>query len=82
MLRASARHAQGNTVGYKTDIDATLAIDGTFPDALVERGSMKMDAGDKNGARADFVQVLVRAPDSPAADTVRKRIELLEVHDP
>ncbi len=82
VLRASARHAQGNTVGYKTDIDAALAIDGTFPDALVERGSMKMDAGDKNGARADFVQVLVRAPDSPAADTVRKRIELLEVHDP
>jgi len=82
VLRAAARQAQGNMAGYKTDIDAALALDATFPDALVERGIMKMDAGDKNGARADFVQVLVRAPDSPAADTVRKRIEALEVHDP
>ena len=82
VLRASARQAQGNVTGYKQDIDAALAIDATFPDALVERGIMKMDAGDKNGARADFVQVLVRAPDSPAADTVRRRIEALEVRDP
>ncbi|HXJ01727.1 MAG TPA: tetratricopeptide repeat protein, partial [Micropepsaceae bacterium] len=82
VLRASARQAQGNKAGYKGDIDAALALDPTFPDALVERGVMKMEAGDKTGARADFVQVLVRAPDSPAADTVRKRIEALEVHDP
>lgn len=82
VLRASARQAQGNAAGYRADVNAALAIDATFPDALVERGIMKMDAGDKNGARADFVQVLVRAPDSPAADTVRKRIEALEVHDP
>ncbi|HEX3485974.1 MAG TPA: hypothetical protein VHT51_12995 [Micropepsaceae bacterium] len=82
VLRAAARQAQGNKAGYKTDIDAALALDPTFPDALVERGVMKMDAGDKAGARSDFVQVLVRAPNSPAADTVRKRIEALEVHDP
>jgi len=81
VLRASARQAQGNNAGYKADIDAALALDPTFPDALVERGAMKMDAGDSAGARADFLQVLLRAPDSPAADTVRKRIEALEVHD-
>jgi len=82
VLRASARAAQGNKAGYKSDIDAALALDPTFPDALVERGAMKLEAGDKNGARADFVQVLVRAPDGAAADTVRKRIETMEVHDP
>ena len=32
----------------------------------------KLEAGDKTGARADWVQVLVRAPDSPAADAVRQ----------
>jgi regulator of sirC expression with transglutaminase-like and TPR domain len=82
VLRASARAAQSNKAGYKADIDAALALDPTFPDALVERGAMKMEAGDNAGARADFVQVLVRAPDSAAADTVRKRIEALEVRDP
>jgi tetratricopeptide (TPR) repeat protein len=82
VLRASARQAQGNRVGYKSDIDAALALDPTFPDALVERGAMKVEAGDAPGARADWLQVLLRAPDSPAADAVRKRIEALEVHDP
>jgi tetratricopeptide (TPR) repeat protein len=82
VLRAGARQAQGNKVGYKLDIDAALALDPTFPDALVERGAMKVEAGDAPGARADWLQVLLRAPDSPAADAVRKRIEALEVHDP
>ncbi|HYM17230.1 MAG TPA: hypothetical protein VEU06_01595 [Micropepsaceae bacterium] len=82
VLRAAARHAQGNMLGYKADIDAALAIDGTFPEALVERGSMRLEAGDKAGARADWLQVLLRSPDSPAADTVRNRIEALEVRDP
>ena len=36
-------------------------------------------AGDIPGARADWIQVLVRAPEGPAADVVRNRIELLEV---
>ncbi len=82
VLRASARHAQGNTLGYKADIDAALAIDKTFPEALLERGGIKLEAGDKAGARADWLQVLLRAPDSAAADSVRNRIEALEVHDP
>ena len=81
VLRASARQAQGNKVGYKLDIDAALALDPTFPDALVERGALKVEAGDPAGARADWLQVLLRAPNSPAADAVRKRIEALEVHD-
>jgi tetratricopeptide (TPR) repeat protein len=81
VLRASARHAQGNAAGYKSDIDAALAIDPTYPDALVERGAIRVQAGDAPGARADWLQVLLRAPDGPAADSVRKQIEELEVHD-
>jgi len=81
VLRASARAAQGDKPGYRADINAALAIDPSFPEALVERGSIKLEAGDTAGARADWLQVLVRAPDSPAADSVRSRIELLEVHD-
>ncbi len=40
---------------------------------------MKQEAGDIPGARADWIQVLVRAPEGPASDVVRNRIELLEV---
>jgi regulator of sirC expression with transglutaminase-like and TPR domain len=81
VLRASARHAQGNMDGYKSDIDSALAIDPTYPDALVERGALKVQSGDAAGARADWLQVLLRAPDSPAAESVRRQIETLEVHD-
>jgi tetratricopeptide (TPR) repeat protein len=81
VLRASARHVQGNAAGYKSDIDAALELDPTYPDALVERGAIKAQTGDALGARADWLQVLLRAPDSPAADNVRKQIEALEVHD-
>jgi tetratricopeptide (TPR) repeat protein len=81
VLRASARSAQGNATGYKSDIDAALALDPTYPDALVERGAIKVKAGDAPGARADWLQVLLRAPDGPAADSVRRQIEELEVHD-
>jgi tetratricopeptide (TPR) repeat protein len=82
VLRAAARRAQGNTLGFKADIDAALALDATCPEALLERGNMKLEAGDKAGARADWLQVLLRAPDSPAADSVRTHIEALEVRDP
>ena len=61
--------AQQRASGLRDGLDA----------ALVERGIMKQEAGDIPGARADWVQVLVRAPEGPAADVVRNRIELLEV---
>jgi Flp pilus assembly protein TadD len=82
VLRAAARQAQRDDRGYRADIDSALKLDPGFPEALVERGSIKLAAGDKAGARADWLQVLLRAPDGAAADTVRRRIEALEVHDP
>jgi tetratricopeptide (TPR) repeat protein len=81
VLRASARVAEGNELGYQSDIGAALSIDPTFPDALVERGIIKLKKGDAPGARADWLQVLLRAPDSPAGDAARLHIEQLEVHD-
>lgn len=81
VLRASARNAQGNKQGYKADIDSALAVDAKYPDALVERGAIRAEGGDTAGARADWLEVLVDAPDSPAADAVRRQIEALEVHD-
>jgi len=79
VLRASARLAQGAKADARSDIDAALAIDPFFPGALVERGSFKLEAGDVRGARGDWTLVLSRAPDSPAADSARARIEQLEV---
>jgi regulator of sirC expression with transglutaminase-like and TPR domain len=62
------------------DIDAALLLDPTFPDALVERGVMKLANGDKAGARNDWIRALSRAPDSPAGDAARLHIEQIDVN--
>jgi hypothetical protein len=79
VLRAAARTALSRKADAKADIDAALRLDPTFPDALVERGSMKLVAGNKQGARDDWAAVLRRAPNSAAGDAARALIEKLEL---
>ena len=80
VLRSSALSALGRNDEARANIDAALRIDPTFPEALVERGVMKLANGDKAGARADWIKVLSRAPDSPAADSARLHIEEIDVN--
>ena len=47
--------------------------------ALVERGLIRAANGDKKGAREDFMKVLEKAPNGPAASSARKEIERLEL---
>ena len=54
VLRASARWAVGRRADAATDILRALELYPDYPAALVERGRMKYEAGDKNGARADW----------------------------
>jgi tetratricopeptide (TPR) repeat protein len=79
VLRAATRRAQNRLKDARADIDAALAIDPRHADALVERGSLKLIAGDKQGARRDWLQVLLIAPDGSAGDEARRRIEDLEI---
>lgn len=61
--------------------DIERALKGT-PDhlpALLERGLLRLHAGDERGARADWLRVLALAPDSPAADAARYNLEQLDV---
>jgi regulator of sirC expression with transglutaminase-like and TPR domain len=78
VLRSSARRALGRNAEADADVHAALAMDPENVDALVERGAIKAAAGDRNGARADWARVLLRAPQSAAADSARSRIEALD----
>lgn len=80
VLRAAARKALNRMKDARADIDTALKLDPKNADALVERGSFRLIAGDKAGARADWLQVLLIAPDGPAGDEARRRIEDLEIH--
>jgi tetratricopeptide (TPR) repeat protein len=80
LLRATARRALNRMREARADIDAALFINPRYAEALVERGSMKLIAGDKPGARRDWLQVLLIAPNGPAGDEARRRIEDLEIN--
>ena len=80
VFRAAARRALNRMKDARADIDSALKLDPRNADALVERGSLKLIAGDKQGARADWREVLTIAPDGAAGDEARRRIEDLEVN--
>lgn len=75
VLRASARHALGNKAGARSDLDRALQISPGDPDALLERGAMKAEAGDAGGAIADWNATIAAAPSSDAAQSARQYIQ-------
>ncbi|HEX4160825.1 MAG TPA: tetratricopeptide repeat protein [Rhizomicrobium sp.] len=77
VLRASALHAQGKTNEARADIAQALDIYPNYPEALVERGAMRLESGDRAGARADWEMAARAAPDSDAGMTARARLNQL-----
>jgi tetratricopeptide (TPR) repeat protein len=66
-LRASARRALNRKIDAATDILRALTLFPNYPAALVERGGMKYEAGDVNGARKDWQVAAKGRGDSAAA---------------
>lgn len=79
-LRASAHRYLDQIPLAKEDIARALVLDPEFPDALLERGMLRRLDDDRIGARQDWLKVLeLSQPDSPAAESARKNIELMDV---
>ena len=64
------------------DIEAALALKPGLPEALVERGILRRLTGNDAGARSDWISVLQRVPESPAADAARDNLAKLDVKIP
>jgi Tfp pilus assembly protein PilF len=77
VLRASARHAMGRKAEARADLDAALHIVPNYPEALVERGALKLESGDTRGAEQDWQTAVNRAPNSEAAAAARARLSAL-----
>jgi tetratricopeptide (TPR) repeat protein len=77
VLRASALHAQGKKSEALANISHALDIYPNYPEALVERGAMRLESGDRAGARADWQTASREAPDSDAGATARARLAQL-----
>src|ERR1700722_19981527 len=77
VLRASALHAQGKVSEAGADIAHSLDIYPNDPEESVERGTMRLESGDRAGARADWQMAAREAPDSDAGVTARARLAQL-----
>lgn len=78
-LRASARRFLDKNEEALADTNTALEIIPNHPEALLERGILKRLAGDRIGARLDWLRLVNRAPDTPAAASARRNIELMDV---
>jgi tetratricopeptide (TPR) repeat protein len=79
ILRATAYRKLQQPDLAKDNIEMALKADPNDPDALLERGMQRAEAGDKDGARADWVKLIEVAPDSPAAEDARAGLADLDV---
>lgn len=79
LYRASAYRYLGVPDLARDDVDRALAVDSRAPGAWLERGILDRMAGDDAAARRSWIKVLEVAPESPAADAARARLEALDL---
>jgi tetratricopeptide (TPR) repeat protein len=79
VMRATAYRKLEQPDIAKDNIELALKADPNDPDALLERGTQRAQAGDKDGARQDWMKTIELAPDSPAADDARDSLANLDV---
>lgn len=78
-LRAKAYRKLGQPDLAKDNVEMALKADPNDPDALLERGTQRAEAGDRDGAREDWVKLIEIAPDSYAAEGARTGLAAIDV---
>jgi tetratricopeptide (TPR) repeat protein len=78
-LRAKAYRKLGQPDLAKDNVEMALKADPNDPDALLERGTQRAEAGDKDGAREDWLKLIEIAPDSYAAEGARTGLAAIDV---
>lgn len=79
-FRAAAYRYVDSLELAQQDANEAVRVAPELPEGWLERGIIRRLKGDLKGARADWLQVLVRDPNGPAGDTARANIERLELH--
>jgi tetratricopeptide (TPR) repeat protein len=79
VLRASAYRYVDSPQLALDDVNQALTLDPKNAEGHLERGILKLAAGDKEAARADWLQAIQLAPNTPTADVAQARLEKLDV---
>lgn len=77
-FRATAKRYLNDMTGAKADILRALTLDDHYQDAWLEDGIEKRTEEDNDGARRSWANVLSLAPQSDAAITARRDLEILD----
>ena len=80
VLRAAAYRQLDATDLATDDITRAIAVQPQFPDAYLERGTLRAIKGDYDGARADWAHVKELAPKSFAADLAQQDLAKLNAY--
>lgn len=79
-LRASAYRYLKNIVAAGNDINQALALDPSFPDALLEQGMLYRLTGQNDAARQTWRKVIDLMPEGgPTADIARQNLEKMDI---
>ncbi|TNE36670.1 MAG: hypothetical protein EP347_10415 [Alphaproteobacteria bacterium] len=81
IIRAGVRRHLQNAVGAYADLEFVLTEDPDNPDALLERGLLKKDFLDWDGARSDLTRVIDLAPGTAAAAKAKNTLNILDLRD-
>lgn len=78
-LRAAAYRHLNNNAAALSDVETALKLSPDHPLALLERGKLRLLKGDKAGARQDWLKVIKKAANTPAADEAQLDIQQLDL---
>lgn len=81
-FRASALRRLKRPAEALAAAERGLKVNADNPSARLERGLLRREAGDKSGARADWLRVARDHPGTPAADAARRYLERLDLKKP
>lgn len=78
-LRAAAYRHLENANMAMDNVEQALKLQADFAPALLERGKLKLQKGDKTGARQDWLKVVRLVPNTPVADEAQRDLEQMDL---
>lgn len=81
-FRAAALRYIGDLETALSSAEQAVSLSPLLPEALLERGILRRLKGDDAGARRDWMQILVSAPESDAATVARANLQRMDVKQP
>ncbi len=75
---AAYRHLQNPNMAMD-NVAQALNLQADYAPALLERGKLKLQKSDKDGARQDWLKVVRLVPNTPVADEAQRELEQMDL---